>query len=99
MRAVLVFFLCYLFVFVVCAAIVTAMEGDVVVGVSGAVATLGNAGAGFGPIGPMGSYAGLTTVSKAVFVAAMWLGRLELMTVLVLLRPEAWRDARWRAGG
>jgi trk system potassium uptake protein TrkH len=96
MRAVLVFALFYLLVLAVVAAAVTAIEGNAVVGVSGAVAALGNIGPGFGPIGPMGSYAGLTAASKGILVAAMWLGRLELMTVLVLLRPEAWRDCRWR---
>jgi len=26
----------------------------------------------------------------------MWIGRLEVLTVLALLRPEVWRMARWR---
>jgi len=68
MRSVLVFFLFYLLAFVVCAAIVTAAEGDIAIGVTGAIASLANAGPGFGPIGPMGSYAGLTDVSKGVLV-------------------------------
>ena len=97
MRAVLVFFLYYLLAFVLCAAIVTAAEGDIAIGVTGAIASLANAGPGFGPIGPMGSYAGLTAVSKFVLVMAMWLGRLELMTALVFLGPRVWQDVRWRS--
>jgi Trk-type K+ transport system membrane component len=27
----------------------------------------------------------------------MWIGRLEILTVLVLLHPEVWRTARWDA--
>ena len=90
MRSVLVFFLYYLLAFVVCAAIVTAAEGDIAIGVTGAIASLANAGPGFGAIGPMGSYAGLTAVSKGVLIMAMWLGRLELMTALVFLGPRVW---------
>ena len=25
----------------------------------------------------------------------MWIGRLEVLTVLVILRPEVWRTSRW----
>jgi Trk-type K+ transport system membrane component len=28
----------------------------------------------------------------------MWIGRLEVITVLVILRPEAWRSGQWSAG-
>jgi trk system potassium uptake protein len=96
MRAVLVFFLFYLLVFAICAAIVTACEGHLIVGITAAIATLGNVGPGFDTVGPMASFAPLTTVSKLTLTAAMWLGRLELMTVLVLLRPEVWRSLSWR---
>jgi trk system potassium uptake protein len=97
MRSVLVFFLFYLLAFAVCAAVVTGAEGDIAIGVTGAIASLANAGPGFGPIGPMGSYAGLTAVSKAVLILAMWLGRLELMTALVFLGPRVWQDVRWHS--
>ena len=96
MRAVLVFVLLYVVVFAAAAAIITAAEGSLQIGLTGAIATLGNIGPGFGAIGPMGTFAGLTWVSKVTCIAAMWLGRLELMTVLVLLRPDAWRGVRWR---
>jgi trk system potassium uptake protein TrkH len=96
MRAVLVFFLLYLLVFAVTATLVTAFDGSLEVGLVGAIVTLGNIGPGFGPIGPMGSFADLSAASKTVLALAMWMGRLELMTVLILLRPEAWRDTSWR---
>jgi trk system potassium uptake protein TrkH len=99
MRAVLVFFLFYLLVFAVCASIVGALENHLVVGITAAIATLGNIGPGFDTIGPMASFAPLRSSSKAVLVVAMWLGRLELMTILVLLRPEVWRAASWRTEG
>jgi trk system potassium uptake protein len=96
MRAVLVFFLFYLLVFAVCASVVTTLEGNLIVGITAAIATLGNIGPGFETVGPMGSFASLTTVSKLTLTGAMWMGRLELMTVLVLLGPGVWRTLSWR---
>jgi trk system potassium uptake protein TrkH len=58
---------------------------------SAVAATLGNVGPGFGAVGPMGSYIGFSNVSKAFMVALMWLGRLEILPVLVLLTPGYWR--------
>jgi trk system potassium uptake protein TrkH len=91
MRGVLVFFLFYLLVFAVCTVIVSALGADIVVAITAAIACLGNIGPGFGPIGPMGNFADMPAVSKVVLTLAMWVGRLEVLTVLALLRPEVWR--------
>ncbi|MFC6725101.1 TrkH family potassium uptake protein [Halobium palmae] len=58
---------------------------------SAVAATLGNVGPGFGVVGPMGSYLAFTNASKLFMVVLMWLGRLEILPVLVLLTPEYWR--------
>ena len=57
---------------------------------------IGNVGPGFGAVGPMGSFADLHPISKIVLTLEMWIGRLEVLTVLVLLHPEIWRTTRWR---
>jgi len=95
MRAVLVFFLFYLLVFAVCTFIVAAFGADLVTAVSASIATLGNIGPGFNQVGPMAHYADLHPVSKVVLTAAMWIGRLEVLTVLALLRPEVWFTSQW----
>jgi trk system potassium uptake protein TrkH len=95
MRGVLVFFLFYLLVFAVCAFIVVAFGADLVTGMTATIATLGNIGPGFNQVGPMSHFGDLHPVSKIVLTAAMWIGRLEVLTVLALLRPEVWRAARW----
>lgn len=56
----------------------------------------GNVGPGLGLVGPMANYAHLHPLSKLVLTGAMWVGRLEILTVLALLRPEVWRSAHWR---
>jgi trk system potassium uptake protein TrkH len=58
----------------------------------GASATaLGNVGPGFGPNGPFGSFAPLGDVSKVTMIALMFLGRLEIVPVVVLLTRHYWR--------
>ena len=36
-----------------------------------------------------------SSVSKIVLTLEMWIGRLEVLTVFVLFRFEAWRTSRW----
>jgi trk system potassium uptake protein TrkH len=95
MRGVLVFFLFYLLVFAVGTVIVNALGADILVAITATIACLGNIGPGFGPVGPMGNFADLHPVSKIVLTVAMWVGRLEVLTVLALMRPEVWRSARF----
>lgn len=97
MRTVLVFFLFYLLVFAICTLIVVGLGADLVTGLTASIASLGNIGPGFGGVGPMASYADLHPVSKITLTLAMWVGRLEVLTVLALLRPEVWRMMHWRA--
>jgi trk system potassium uptake protein TrkH len=95
MQGVIVFFLFYMLTFAVCSAIVILLGADLVTGISATAATLGNVGPGFNQIGPMSSFADLHPISRIVLTLAMWIGRLEVLTVLVILRPEAWRAGRW----
>lgn len=95
MQGVVVFFLFYMLTFAVCSAIVILFGADIVTGISATAAALGNVGPGFNAVGPMANYADLHQVSRAALTAAMWIGRLEVITVLVLFRAEAWRTSRW----
>src|SRR5687768_1032827 len=95
MQGVIVFFLFYMLTFAVCSAIVILLGADIVTGISATAATLGNVGPGFNQVGPMANYADLHPISRVVLTAAMWIGRLEVITVLVIFRAEAWRTSRW----
>ncbi len=97
MQGVVVFFLFYMLTFALCAAVVIVLGADIVTGISAAAATIGNIGPGFNQVGPMASYADLHPLSRIVLTLAMWIGRLEVITVLVILRPEAWRSGQWSA--
>ncbi len=94
---VIVFFLFYLLTFSICAGIVVGLGADIVTGLTATIACLGNVGPGFNEVGPMGNYADLHPVSRVALTLAMWIGRLEVLTVLVILRPEVWRTGQWSA--
>ena len=97
MQVVVVFFLFYLLVFSVCTGIVVALGADVMTGITATIACLGNIGPGFNQVGPMGHYGDLHPLSRITLTLAMWVGRLEVLTVLVVLQPEAWRSGQWSA--
>lgn len=91
-RSVMSFFVFYIFSFVVLSMALAAFGLDFVTAFSGAAQALGNVGAGLGQtIGPAGSHAVLPDGAKWILAFAMLLGRLELLTVLVLLSPIFWR--------
>ncbi|RPJ84442.1 MAG: TrkH family potassium uptake protein, partial [Acidobacteria bacterium] len=98
MRAVIVFMLFYLLIFAVFTGIVALLGADIVTAITATVASLGNVGPGMGTVGPMSNFAHLNPVSKVVLTIAMWIGRLELITVLALLQPRLWRGATWAGG-
>lgn len=73
--------------------VLAAMGLDLVTALSAATQAVSNVGPGLGEfIGPAGNYSVMPIAAKWVLSAAMLLGRLELFTVLVLLRPEFWRS-------
>lgn len=56
-----------------------------------AIATLGNIGPGFGEVGPMNNFRAFSAPAKLYMVFLMWIGRLEILSVLVVLTPSFWR--------
>ena len=55
------------------------------------IATLSGFGPALGFAGPMGSYAPFSDVSTLILTALMYLGRLEIIPVLVLFTASHWR--------
>jgi trk system potassium uptake protein TrkH len=59
--------------------------------ISAVAATLGNVGPGLGGVGPASNYAWLPGTAKVILIVCMWLGRLELFTVLMIFSPRFWK--------
>ncbi len=55
-----------------------------------AATTIGNVGPGVGEAGPMGSFAAYPWEAKVVMTFLMWIGRLELIPILVLATRAYW---------
>jgi trk system potassium uptake protein TrkH len=65
---------------------------DWITALSGAASTVAGVGPGMGPIiGPAGNFSSLPDSAKWLLTIGMLLGRLEILTVLVLLLPAFWR--------
>lgn len=92
LSSVIAFFMVFLISLAVIAVLLGMTGLDIVTSISGAVAALCNIGPGLGPvIGPAGNYAALNDAAKWILAAAMLLGRLELMAVIVLFTRQFWR--------
>jgi trk system potassium uptake protein TrkH len=65
---------------------------DLLTALSAVVVSINNAGPGLGAVGPTLTFAGLSDYQTWLCTAAMLIGRLELLTVLVVLTPGFWRQ-------
>lgn len=97
LRAVLSFTLLYAGIFAVGALLLVAdaarvdLDLGALDAIAAAATTLGNIGPAFGPAGPMGSFEPFSDVSTTILIGLMWLGRLEIVPVVVLLTRSYWR--------
>ena len=64
---------------------------DIVTAFTAVVACVNNIGPGLGAVGPAGNYGGLTDFQTWICTFGMMLGRLELLSVLVLFTAQFWR--------
>jgi trk system potassium uptake protein TrkH len=97
LRALMAFVLLYVGIFILGTAGVAvdaSIQGpdlSVIDAIGLSATALGNVGPAFGVAGPMGSFAPLSDVSTVVLTGLMWLGRLEVIPIVVLLSRSYWR--------
>lgn len=90
-RQIIVFVFFYILIFAVTAVIMSILEQNTAVGLTGAISSLGNIGPGVAvSTGPMGNFDSMHTASKFIFIVNMLVGRLELIPFLVLLQRDFW---------
>ena len=89
--AVLAFMLVYGGTIIVLTLLQTASGLDLITAASAIVACINNTGPGLAKVGPATTYAVLTDFQTWLCTIAMLLGRLELMTLLVVFTPGFWR--------
>lgn len=62
--------------------------------ISVVAASLGNTGPALGTFGPSNTWAEMHFGTLIMTSILMWLGRLELLTVLILIHPRTWSDEK-----
>ena len=91
MKSIVSFVVIYLIIFMVSSGILSILGMDMISSLTASIATLGNIGPGFNMIGPMANFDLVHPIGKLVLIANMWIGRLEVFTVIVMLTPEFWK--------
>ena len=87
----------YFFMFIVSYVLITLilsfLGNDFLTSLSGAATSLANVGPGLGNvIGPSKTFAALSDITKWVLIIGMLTGRLELLSVIIILTPSFWRN-------
>ncbi|KPF41863.1 TrkH family potassium uptake protein [Rhizobium sp. AAP43] len=92
-RAVFLFFSAYVFIWAIGSMAMALAGYDFATATSSVITALSNVGPGIGPlIGPVGNFAMMNDPELYILSLAMLLGRLEVLTVLVLLVPLFWKS-------
>lgn len=85
----------YFFIYVATFAIsflIVSLDGkDLTTTVTSVIATISNIGPGLELVGPMGNFTGFSVLSKLTFTFCMIAGRLEVIPILILFSPHAWK--------
>lgn len=92
-HSVMSYFFLFFATFALTATILSVLGLDAMTAWSGAGSAVANVGPGLGEIiGPTGTYQPLSSPAKWVLLTAMLIGRLEIITALVVMTPAFWRS-------
>jgi trk system potassium uptake protein TrkH len=91
MQNIIAFMMVYGATLVVLTMLMVFGGADVVTAFTAVVACLNNIGPGLGDVGPALNYGGLSDFQTWICTFAMVLGRLEMLSLLVLFTPQFWR--------
>ena len=94
MAGIMSFLYLYVFIYVVSVFVLSFENMDLITTLSATGAILNNIGAGFGLVGPGGSFAVFSPFSKLYMSFLMITGRLELFTILLFFMPSFWNPDR-----
>jgi trk system potassium uptake protein TrkH len=92
-KAVTSFFLLFIISFVIIGLVLSLLGLDLITAFSASASAISNVGPGLGAIvGPTETYASIDSISKWILSFAMLLGRLEILTVMVIFTSYFWRQ-------
>lgn len=88
---ILAFMMLYVVIFSLGSIIMTILGVDFITSIGAVAATLGNVGPGIGDVGPASNYSSIPNAGKYLLSLLMFIGRLELLTFLMILTPVFWK--------
>ncbi len=92
-KAVTSFFLLFIISFVIIGLVLSLSGLDLITAFSAAASAISNVGPGLGTVvGPTETYSSIDSMSKWILSFAMLLGRLEILTVMVIFTSYFWRQ-------
>jgi len=81
----------YLFLFIASCLLISFDDFSVETNLSAVMACLNNIGPGMDAVGPMSNFSSFSPFSKIILSLDMLFGRLEIMPMLILFSPHAWK--------
>ncbi|MBO6241524.1 MAG: TrkH family potassium uptake protein [Butyrivibrio sp.] len=90
-KSVSAYLVLYVATFILSCIIVALDNFDFQTTVTSVAATINNIGPGLGMVGPMGNYSEFSNLSKLVLMFDMLAGRLELLPILIFIKPKTWK--------
>lgn len=88
---ILALFNLFMILFMVSSLVMCLFVDDVMTAVTSVAATLFNIGPGLNGVGAIENYAWIPTPAKILLALCMLMGRLEVFSVLIALRPDIWK--------
>ncbi|MGJ8582422.1 MAG: potassium transporter TrkG, partial [Psychromonas sp.] len=92
LRSLVAFILAYMGTIAVSTLLLTALGSEAMISLTASITAVSNVGPGLVPaIGPSGNFADFPDASKWILSVGMLMGRLEILTVAVMLTRHFWR--------
>ena len=85
------YFMMYIIIMMVSCLLISVDGFDLTTNSTAVISCFNNIGPGLGAVGPMGNFGGYSWFSKLILSFDMLCGRLEILPMLVLFTPTAWR--------
>lgn len=85
------FVIFFLGLFILCGILLTLFVPDIETAFSASIAAIGNIGPGLSGVGAIENYGWMPNPAKWILIVSMLLGRLEIFTILILLRAKTWK--------
>ncbi len=86
------FFFLYILVFMVLTILISVTGLSMMDSMGLIAACLSSVGPAFGIVGPTSTYGDVSTFGRFITICAMLLGRLEIFSLMVIMRPVFWRN-------